>query len=424
MTTNWTGLIDPSDLKKKLKYLAQGTELSNKELISQIQNLHLDIGNPSSVIEMTFSLCQLITRQSYIFNINLLGPSHWRNHLLQKKFSNGFMIRALMERDELNYHILMLYEDDFGSTRETIHYLDDQIPPHNIPYLRVILRNALIHLFNYHEKEDRLDLITELFQTDKKLLNWCEKIKSQGLPLKQFAGQTNTQVGFYHQKLSKAPEVKNLLLNPSDINIDLGGGFATPEISQLFQQKFISYDILSPEKAIDWDIFLEKDPHIQHFDFDLDEFKKKLQNQEFQKFDIFQDDFPTHYQKYNIVSFGFVSSTVRSLSENQPSFHKRWRYMGTTFYAVLRVVILAAQNKDICFLTYGRPNMPYMNRLIVCHFKDKKVTSIYIPKKYSTFRPFTIPEEHAVHMYKEDISYFSSKWESLLEGSLLLDQDT
>lgn len=408
MMINWAQFLKQNHYEQTLKMLAQGTLATNRQLIQTLQKTELSC-DPADIYKMTTSLCELVTKQSYIFNVNIFGPSYWREDLLKKPYSNGLMIRVLRARDAINHHVFMLYEDDFGSTRETILYLDSQKPPDNVPYLSVIIRNALRHIFDYQKKEDDLNLITQLFDQDQKLIRWCEEIKSQGHSLKHFAGQTNTRMGFYHHIVLQTPEVLEQLIPQAEFNIDLGGGFATPEISRLLGQSFTSYDLVSPKKSMEWNIHFDKDSKSDQFTMEESEYYKALEIQPFHEFDVFKNSFPSDKQTYNIVSFGFLNSTVRSLSEEQPETERTLKQISTTFFAVLRVVELAAQGKDVCLLTFGRPHLPYMNRLIVVRFKNNKVESVTIPKKYSAYRPFTTADEYAITLQRDDVKYFAER---------------
>lgn len=408
MTFNWGAILKGSFYEQILDEMAQGSVLTNTDLIKDIKSIDLQ-NTPESIIELTTRICRLVTKQSYVFSINMFGPSYWRNDFLKKEKTNGLMNRALRDYDHYNQHVFMLYEENFGSSRETILYLDDQQEPHNIPYLNVLMNNAIRHLFGVSVPLGSYEYIEQLLGDDKKLIRWCEDIKSQGHHLKHFAGQTNTRIGYYHKLLRKAHEVKDLLISDADINIDLGGGFTTPEISRFFAKPFISYDILSPEKALQWNLHLDPQYEIIDMEIDLEQFRRELKDQKFCEFDVFKDDFPADQQKYNIVSFGFLSSTVRSLSPHQPDLDQNWKKFCTTFYAVLRVVALVAQGKEVSLVTFGRPHLPYMNRLINMQFKNNRVIDVVIPNKYVAYKPFTTADEFSITLKREDVRFFSRR---------------
>jgi len=397
--------FDPNG-SSHLETLAQmrnGTIRSNTQIIEELKTQ--TINSDESVLAATRLVCELLTKRSYSSFVSVLGPSYWRRDLLEKEYSNGLMCRISTETER---QIFMLYEADYGSTRETVQYLDNQRDPHAVPYLLIFVRNALKNIFGSTEKEPRREMLEKLFSAEKPLIHWCEEQKKCGRQLKHFGGQTNTRLGLYHQLFFNIPELHDCLIADAECNIDLGGGFATPEISQGLGHCFTSYDLISPQKAFDWDLHFDKvfgRDAGQAYETHM----KELAGQPYQHFDVFTDDFPAHHRSYNIVSFGFINSTVTSLSEEQPEIERKMKKFNTMFFGVLRIIKLARHNKPVVFLTYGRPDAAYMNRLVILRFDGGRITDVVIPDSFLAYQPFAQPTYHTPKVSRDEIRVLSDK---------------
>ncbi len=389
-----------------LQVMAAGTLRTNREICHDL--LETEIHGEEGIETATRLVCELLTKQSYLFSANLMGRSNWREDFLKKPVSSGMMSRTVAMPDEIEKFVMTLYEENEGATRETILYLDTQEGDHRISYLSVFLRNAVRHLGLEAKTPIIYEQVRILFSPEKPLIQWCEKLKSEGLSLKQFAGQTNTVLGMYKKLVEENPALKKELQG-AEHNIDLGGGFATPEVSEIFGYPFVSYDLTPPEKALEWEISFAAITGAVS-ESELARYREKLRKQPFQEFDVFTDSFPDHYETYNITSFGFLNSTITSLSTLQPEVPLDLKKFNTTFFAVKRIAELAAQGKSICFLTYGRPMLMYMNRLVLIKFADRRVTKIEVPRHKAAFRPFDVsPKEIAPELPRETFAAFSNQ---------------
>lgn len=376
-----------------LKKLSLGTLRSNDEMMSEIKSLH--IHDELSRVQATRLICELLTKLSYTFYLEMFGPSNWRNDLLSKPYSNGLMCRLT---SPLEMFVFELYEENFGSTRETILFLDQQRDPHIVPYLHVILQNAASNILKI-EGAPQTEDIKKLFTHNKLLLNWCKDKIERGFQLKHFGGQTNTRPGLYVQLFRQIPELKNFLNPDAESNIDLGGGFSTPELSQGFGIKFTSYDLISPRMALEWN--LKFSPTISETE-EKDHFGL-LVNQPYIEFDVFTDEFPTDFESYNITSFGFINSTVTSLSLAQEEIERELKKFNSMFYGVYRIVQLIALGKSVNVVFYGRPDLAYMNRLVMMRAHQGQIEDIRIPKHFLAHQPFSQPSYFCPKISRDQI---------------------
>ncbi|MFN7728010.1 MAG: hypothetical protein ACK5P7_02515 [Bdellovibrio sp.] len=359
----------------------------------------------STVYHATGVMCEMLTKQSLVFSANFPGNSNWRQDHFKKEYSNGMMGLAVTFLDEVIKFIFLLYEEDFGAVRETVLYLDDQREPHNIPYLSTFLRNSLGQVPGVDSSEIIFEQIRQAMGPEKFLIKWCESEKAAGHPLKAYAGMTNTLVGHYQKLFEKFPQLRSKLIQEAEINIDLGGGYSTPEVSEATDQAFVSYDIESPQGA------REKGLQFKFEDRELSVEQKqnyfsKLESQDFKRFDVFTDDFPAEASSYNITSFGFLNSSVRSQSHSRPELDRKLQDLNTMFFACWRILRLAAHGKKIALLTFGRPHYKYLNKLVVFRFADSKMIEAYVPPDLLSLSLFATKNSAGHYFSRDQIKSF------------------
>lgn len=367
---------DAKEHEAFLSTMKEGTLRSNAQIIEELTGLQLN--SEDQVYRAAKLMCELLTKQSLVFTVNLPGNSNWRRDLLSKENSNGMMNLAICFLDEIAKFVIQLYEEDFGSVRETIQYLDDQSEPNNIPYLSTFLRTALEHLPGIRSDEIIFEKIRQAMDSRKLLIQWCEEQKARGSALKYYGGQTNTWLGLYTELFQRMPQLPQKLIPNAEINIDLGGGFATPEVSENLGQKYTSYDLICPRDAREMGLQFKVDKRNGKT-VDTEAYLDLLDTQAFQKFDVFENDFPDGHQTYNICSFGFLNSSVKSLSPARPEFPAHLQALNTMFFCCWRIVRLAAKGKNVVLLTYGRAHQSYMNKLMVFRFQEGRALEVYIP---------------------------------------------
>lgn len=181
----------------------------------------------------------------------------------------------------------------------------------------------------------------------------------------------------YHSLVRQVPELKSMLIPDADYDIDLGGGFATPEISEIFSRSFVSYDILDPKRVSDWGLHLpaalgiSEDVVRRH--------RQALLTQAFHQFDVFTDRFPVDGQAYNIVSFGFLNSPVNSVSVHQPALPLPLKRFATLVAGLRCILELVRLGKSVSLVAVSRPDLPLMNRIVHLRFEKGRILDISLP---------------------------------------------
>lgn len=380
--------FESANFAKVLEDLRAGSIRTNDTIIDEL--IRTEVADEAGIIHATRLACELMTKIAHVHFVSILGRSRWREDLFAKDFSNNLMCRLSTPNE---FFVFELYEEDFGSTRETVLFLDSLKDPHAVPYLDVFLRNAAKNIFKTDQVVPSREQIQKMFGPGKTLKSWCETQIAQGQGLKHFGGQTNTRLGLYAQLFRQLPELKECFIDEAEANIDLGGGFATPEISKILGRSFTSFDLESPQKAFDWELQFQADETVPPDDGYLE----RLHLQPFRRFDVFTDDFPSEFQSYNICSFGFLNSTVTSLSPNQPELPRNLRKFSTMFHGVYRIMRLVSRGKEIALLTFGRPDSNYMNRALAFRFSAGRVLDVKIPDHFLAYQPFMSHPVYGTH---------------------------
>jgi len=71
------------------------------------------------------------------------------------------------------------------------------------------------------------------------------------------------------------------------------------------------------------------------------------------------------------------------------------------FYGIYRILSLASKGNEISFISYGRPDLAYMNRLIMMRFANRKMIDVTIPKHFLAYQPF-MQSQHGVEKLSRD----------------------
>lgn len=309
------------------------------------------------------------------------SPIRWQMLRFEKR-SRASMVAA---------YALQLFEEDFGHSRVVLLELTKFKPI--VAYLDVFLIQAAyshlnLKLENYYfpnvlPEKERL-IIQKLFQ-DTSILSWTKTLPSN---MKQFSGMTHTISGLYdwisYPEYKESVGFSDISKN-ADAYYDLGGGFATPDVDRIFEKKFSSFDILSPQKALDWNVVIQVLEAWGLPNFGINKtriqteserqiYLKKVNAVPFVYFDVFADHFPTAAQSYVITSFGFLSSTVGSESVASKTSPGGNGYFSLTYNATKRIVELIALGKSVDLFTYQRASeKDYRYRTMLLSFKDHRL---------------------------------------------------
>lgn len=372
-------------LLKILREMHEGTSRSNAEVLEQLGGLR--VGDHDATWKAAHLMGLLLTREPYTFMEAQIGPSHLGNRVRRGEHPTR-VLRAMASRgNRINRIVFDLYEQDFGRTRETLHRLDELScdPRHHVPYFEILLQNAIANVLpeaRLHGEGVARKTIERMVDDEGRLLAWVEDIVGRGLALKNVGGETHTILGVY-DKFFRLMDL-SVVPRDCDVNYDVGGGFAGPDLERMFGIPFVSLDVTPPSAAREFGVVLKRvRPHgngrterVALAAEDREEYLQRLDAQAYIDFDVFRDDFDPSYGRYLITSFGFLSSTVASLSKHQPALPRALRKTATTFLGMWRVAKLVAQGKDVSLLTIARPTArPRMNRAVFLRFCEHELVT-------------------------------------------------
>jgi hypothetical protein len=366
--------------------------LSNADIIDKLCSIDIIPENRQTIIEL---LCKLVVMPPLVQFKVTIGDCAWSRYLKKSSKTYSTMHTALkfIQENKVCQAAFLAYEQE-PSVRwffETVHELGTD---NRVPYLHALLRN-LTRQAGVKYDISTCDGVVGLLK-DEKIINYLNtNIASNNL--KAIAGATNTIVGLYDFILDYSEQnvIPNLdLIKKSDVGYDLGGGYATPDISRLLNKEFICADLTAPNSAKLSMISSDKNnKNIPN----RTEYHKLLQNQKHMVFDVFKNDFPTDYKKYSVVSFGFLTSTVTSQSkaDNNPN-----NTYATLIAGVEKIVNLAIEGKDVYSYLLSRASRRlYSNVVIQFSIVNHRFEWVKTHQAvFSNFAPFhnaraTIPNE-------------------------------
>lgn len=371
------GMSDPEDpLVVFLRRLQAGSRKTNAELVAALGAVQVD---GAGVDAATRLVCRILTKEPYSYLQACLGASHWRRRIEDPKAPNRVMRMTASRMNRINRRVFELYEANFGKTRATMHRLDAlaRSNAHMVPYLEVLLQNAAAAIFGVAEaapKELAEVWVPQLFDEQGRLRAWIDEVVARGDALKHYGGDTNTIIGIYDW-IRDDPELGFARI-PRDVGdrLDLGAGFGTPYVEDLFGGRFMALDLQPPGDArrLGLTIALQRGHRDDRRALTADEqeaYYQRLDAQPWTRYDIFAGPLPSTTDRVLVVSFGFLSSTVVSLSPLQQAIPPRLRAFHTTYHAVRRVIELVAAGKDVSLFTLQRAtSRAYMNRAVFLRF--------------------------------------------------------
>lgn len=292
--------------------------------------------NEANIARATFLIAGLVTIEAQETLPNdFTVPQEW----IERKKSEKTPIRETMNSWEkrtrssvtLRY-IFDLYAENYGHTREVLHHF--LASPNGIPYFDLLIVKAAHDTYNLsipmtyvpNELSPRSKANLKRIFADDGLIEWA---KSRPTDLKQYSGMTNSIIGIYDwisYDNFRAATGFDQFPQAAEAYLDLGGGFATPDISRLIGKEFTSLDLLSPKDAEKWGLFFQELVSWQTPKMSInatrlqtpaerEAYLAKLATTKWLFSDVFVTPLPDQFVSYFITSFGFLSSTVKSLSE-------------------------------------------------------------------------------------------------------------
>jgi hypothetical protein len=361
-----------------LERLAVGSRRSNEELLATLGE-HA-VTDDAAVDRATKIVARLVTKQPLTYMRACLGASHLQAHVTDPALPSRVTRLVASRANAVNRRVFELYERDFGSTRRSLHRLDElaEHPEHMVPYFEVLVQNAVSAIFGVaeaHQQRLAAPWVERLLGDDAALLGWIEAVVARGDALKLYGGDTNTLLGIYDWIRDDPTLGFSRIPIDAESRFDLGAGFGTPYLEDVFGTSFVALDLRAPGEArkLGLALAVQAGPRSQRRALDAAEheaYYQRLDRQPWRRFDVFADAFPTDAASYLVVSFGFLSSTVTSLSPAQPpNVPPRLRPLQTTFTALRRVIELVGHGKDVSLFTFHRAtSRAYMNRAIFLRF--------------------------------------------------------
>ena len=356
-----------------LEEMWEGTDLSEAELVERISNSR-------SPDELTDNLCLLVTKQPLTQRVPMLGGGAATRFIRSKSLNHRGVLESLPGNEAISHYALELYEANHGLTRDTLNEIHLFPRQHRVPHLDLLIAS---YLKNTGETPTILNgslykSAVALILGSGELLSWCREIVADGkVPLKHYGGQTYTIFGFYSNDFDWRTGIID-----AEHYIDLGGGFGTPDIDGMTGKEFTSYDLESPTLAEKINLPFKS---ITQFHWLPDHVQKnaykRLRYVPHVPFDVYKDDFPEG-NSHCIVSTGFLSSTVGSLSEYAKNGASSNVLAETCWQAVNRVARLVFSGSDVQLIAIGRPQWrTYKYRTLHIRFKNQRAHLIEAMKK-------------------------------------------
>ncbi len=375
------------ELGPVLDRMRAGSRRSNRAIVSELSALRIDIGSLRRATEL---VCELMTKQPLSYGRLELGPSAWRDRIERDEAPGpigGSWFRAF---DATLQCIFELYEEDFGSTRATLERLTLVEP--RVPFLSLLIATALEELdalpLEALRNRRRLSrAVRGLFDERQRLARWLDEKEARGIRPREIGGMTFTVVGMYDWVVHSPATGCLRFPKTAEACIDLGGGYATPDLRRVLGLPLVSFDLEPPTRARELGIRrfaattagkkFRAPPQNRirwQTDAEAELYFAQLEQQPWQRFDVYGDRFDASADSYFVTSFGFMTSTVAShsplaLTRRELSSNVRAQ-MATTFTAASRVMELVLAGKDVSLLTYQRAiSRAYRNITVFLRFK-------------------------------------------------------
>jgi hypothetical protein len=358
-----------------LLYVLSDIKPSNESILEEIKLL--DINDADYAEKLARSLTTLcVVKPLVIKSIKISRSLAWKTYMednnVSKNQSTMANVIKLLDKTDINQWIIELYEEDYPGVKDFVHRVNNLSGYNKVPYLHILLKSlAKVILPNKKlNSKEALKLLFSSTELTSQIDSWVNANE-----LKKYSGETVTSPSMYSW-LNKNFPLDTKSIADSDIAYDLGGGFATPALSILFNKAMVCLDVNPPTNNANVVINTIKSLTVE-------EYRDLLAQQAFINFNVFTDEFPLNYTSYFITSFGFATSTVSSPG-NETLAGSSW--INTTYNCMKRLSNLIAANKEVYFILYGRPtNRVHRNKVIAMKFKNMQlITSEIYKDDYST----------------------------------------
>jgi hypothetical protein len=294
----------------------------------------------------------------------------------------------------MSRYLMDLYEKNFGTARESAHYLLNY--KNYLPIPGMVLAQALYEKLGLEasfqvdqEVSEKSKKAIRQLLADNSFIDWA---KSKTRSLRQYAGNANPTLGLYDWITYPQYAEKvglNRFRQDADVYYDLGGGFETPEVKRLLGHDFVSFDVLSPKMARKFNLLafqldswrkpsLDQERVHTLKALDHEAYLAKLDQIPFRHFNIFEDSFLPKHKSYFITSFDFLGSAVGTHAENAFYMQNNTipKIFATTYVGVRRIIELVALGKDVdLFAVLGSPYRLYRFQTVYLSFRNHRLVS-------------------------------------------------
>lgn len=353
----------------------KGTTYSNLELLEQLRGLTISGEVMPQAVDL---LAQLVTKPPTVQFYANLQDCQWAQYIKKSNKTYSTMHTALkfIQKNQVVQSAFLAYEQD-ANVRQWINFFHEQDDKNRVPYLHVMLK-SLWNLTGKKQAIRTVEGVTALLAdtaVHKIILDAVELNR-----LKEIGGATNTVPGHYDWILTAEDKMVRpdlATIAEADYRADLGGGYATADISRLLGAQFISHDLTDPKTFSPELLYRENDPV----------YVAAVQATPFQYFDVFESKFPQGKGKYVITSFGFLISTVTSTSDSEANGKN---VVSTLLAGLERVLELVASGAEVYCYWYSRASRRlYQNAAIQLWWKDGRLVKSKIASRpFSNFAEF------------------------------------
>ncbi|WP_419688224.1 hypothetical protein ACN22W_30020 [Burkholderia theae] len=284
-------------------------------------------------------------------------------------------------------YLLKLFNRDVGHAHDIVRALLRDTadgPPYLFVFLIVLAafyrRDRNVYRALEFSEHARWRNIVNGIVTDGDAAQFIRKLP---MPIRYYGGGTNTVLGLYDANFS-SPSFDGFNLNAEFLG-DLGGGFATADISRATGREWVSLDVNSAN-PYDHDpdrlIIRHVTPAGRHALLDEDRRWAYIDEQakiEYRKWSVLDgrplSEVIGDRKSYSFVSTGFWTSTVRPIDPQRAT--DRHTYRDTSAMASLRLAELAATGRHVSLFTIERATSVHRRfKTCLMEWRDRKLVTM------------------------------------------------
>ncbi len=368
---------------------------SSNEVLAGLRERAIHEGNLSDAVA---DLVELLAQGPHVLSHTRLGPSaYFEDSRSKRRGETRLMRRSWLRHFGVAQRVLLsLYEDDFGVTRDVFGMLCAELPP--VRDIGLLSLHAAMQL-QLGELSAGLtvavvrDIFERLYAHGGPMRAWCAEQSERGC-LAELGGVTQTVLRHYDWLATARPAVLQKVPRDVDCAVDLGGGYATPDVSRLLGIDLTSLDRHAPSRASEIGLARmrldtsgsRRTPgnwwraHRWQTHEEAQCYRALLERWPSEQFDVFQDDISSDHTSYLVTSFAFISSPTRSASSAAPTSAPlrkgRLAQLATMAAAVACVLRLVAKGKQVTLLSCQGPSSSGLagrHRAVLLRFADRQL---------------------------------------------------